>query len=92
MFKSMRERTVTLIGALDVPFQEDSSLVHQDGSQGFILGSLVNKGSQRLCDGGVLESGHSFINHGDRRMMMNIDEVEHVRNTWGIEQRCQVHR
>ena len=53
--------------------------------------------SQMDCDGELastadLEHGHSFINHEDRGMMMNINKSEHVQNTWGIEPRCQVYK
>ena len=65
------------MGTLDVPFQDDSS----------DLGSLINYGANGLRDRDLvtadLEPGHSFINLGDRGMMMNIHELEHVRNTCG---------
>ena len=65
------------MGTLDVPFQDDSS----------DLGSLMNQGVKDLCDGDLatadLQPGHLFVNLGDRRMMMNAHEWEHVRNTCG---------
>ena len=39
------------------------------------LGSKVKQGSSGLSDGKVVESGHTFTSHEDRRMMMNIHEA-----------------
>ena len=80
MLISISERASMPMGVSDVPFPEDSS----------DLGSWVNKESRGLCDGDLayivdLEPGHSFIILKDRGMMMNINEAEHARNTWGIE-------
>ena len=65
------------MGALDVPFQDDSS----------DLGSLMNQGIKDLRDGDLntpdLQPGHIIMNQGDRRMMMTVHELEHVRNTCG---------
>ena len=67
------------MGSLDVPFQEDSS----------DLGSLVSNGANGLRDWDPatadLKPGHIFINHEDRGMLMNVHELEHVRNTLGTE-------
>ena len=72
------------MGTLDVPFLDDSS----------DLGSLMNQGANGLRDGDLatadLQPGHPIINERDRRMMMTIRELEHARNTLGIEPRCQV--
>ena len=70
------------MGVLDVPTADDSSDLG--------LGSFEFNGANGLCDGDLayivdLEPGHSFIILKDRGMMMNINEAEHARNTWGIE-------
>ena len=84
MLMSMNARTMPM-GVLDVPFADDSS----------DLGSWVIKEARGPCDRDLPRAdlaGHSFINLEDRGMMKNNDEAEHVRNTLGIEPRCQVHK
>ena len=92
------QKSARCLWAIDVPTRDDSS----------DLGSWVIKETHGPCDRDLafisdLEPGHSFIIHEDRGMMMNIDEAEHVRdtygtrtehvrNTLGIEPRCQVQK
>ena len=66
------------MGTLDVPFLDASS----------DLGSLVVLGANGLRDGdpgdpGDLQPDHVYKSSRDRRMMMNANEWEHVRNTCG---------
>ena len=63
------------LGILDVPFPDDSS----------DLGSLMKRGANGLRDGdpGDLQPSHVYKSCRDRRMMMNVHEWEHARNTRG---------
>ena len=72
------QKSARCLWAIDVPTRDDSS----------DLGSWVIKETHGPCDRDLafisdLEPGHSFIIHEDRGMMMNIDEAEHVRDTYG---------
>ena len=73
------------MGSLDVLYQDDSS----------DLGSLMEQGANGLRDGdrttADLQPGHLLTNQIDRRMM-TVHELEHARNTLGIEPRCQVRK